>query len=162
TPTGSVDFFDTTTGIDLGSVVLSGGIATLSTVSLPVGSQTITASYGGNSPFLASSATITVSIAPSIFVLDPSAGGALSLSGTASLTVGGGVYVDSSSSSALSASGNAAVTAAAIDVHGGVKKSGNASFHPAPVTGAATVADPLGSLSQPGTNGLTYQGSVSL
>ena len=33
-----------------------------------------------------------------------------------------------------------------IDVHGGVQKSGNASFSPAPTTGAAVVADPLASL----------------
>ena len=39
TPTGTVDFFDTTTGDDLGSVALSGGKASLSTASLPVGAQ---------------------------------------------------------------------------------------------------------------------------
>ena len=39
TPTGSVDFFDTTTGDDLGTVSLSGGKATLSTTSLPPGIQ---------------------------------------------------------------------------------------------------------------------------
>jgi streptogramin lyase len=71
TPAGSVDFFDTTTGNDLGSVPLSNGVATLSTLLLPVGSQTITASYGGLSPFLPSSAMITVSIGPSIIVTNP-------------------------------------------------------------------------------------------
>jgi hypothetical protein len=95
-------------------------------------------------------------------VLDPSAGGALSLSLNASITVNGGVYVDSSSSSALSASGNAKITASVIDVHGGVQKSGNASFSPAPVTGAATVPDPLASLPAPSTSGLTNYGSESL
>ena len=49
-----------------------------------------------------------------------------------------------------------------IDVHGGVQKSGNASFSPAPVTGAATVADPLASLAEPSTSGLTNYGSESL
>ena len=49
-----------------------------------------------------------------------------------------------------------------IDVHGHVQKSGNASFSPAPVTGAATVADPLASLTPPSTSGLTNYGSESL
>ncbi|MGA2704923.1 MAG: S53 family peptidase, partial [Isosphaeraceae bacterium] len=95
-----------------------------------------------------------VSLAGSIFVLDQTAGGALTLAGNASINVPGGVYVDSSSSSALSASGNAAVKAEVIDVHGGVQKSGNASFNPAPVTGAAAVADPLAGLTVP-----TYSGT---
>ncbi len=49
-----------------------------------------------------------------------------------------------------------------IDVHGGVQKSGNASFSPTPVTGAATVPDPLASLAEPSTSGLTNYGSESL
>ena len=52
--------------------------------------------------------------------------------------------------------------ASVIDVHGGVSKSGNASFSPAPTTGAAVLADPLGSLAQPSTTGLTSYGSESL
>ena len=59
----------------------------------------------------AAARTGTVTIGQTIFVLDPSAGGALSLSGNASINIAGGVYVDSSSSSALSASGNASVKA---------------------------------------------------
>ena len=50
-----------------------------------------------------------------------------------------------------------------IDVHGGVQKSGNASFSPAPVTGAAAVrrsARLAGRL--PSTSGLTNYGSESL
>ena len=78
TPTGSVDFYDTTTSTDLGSVTLSSGVASLSTASLPPGAQTIKASYSGDSNFLASSAsTSTITINPSIIVLDPKASGAL-------------------------------------------------------------------------------------
>ena len=149
TPTGTVDFYDTTTNTDLtpGGVALSSGTATFSTTSLAAGSHTIKATYSGDTNFLTSSAsTGSVTIGQSIIVLDPSAGGALSLSGNASIKLTGGVYVDSSSSTALSASGNAAIKASVIDVHGGVSKSGNASFSPAPVTGAAAVADPLASL----------------
>ena len=163
TPTGSVDFFDTTTSDDLGSVTLSGGHASLTTTVLSPGSHSIEVTYSGDGNFSSSSASVgTIAIKPSIVVLDPSAGGALSLSGNARIYIGGGVYVDSSSSSAVSASGNGSVTASAIDVHGGVHKSGNASFNPTPVTGAAIVPDPLASLSQPSTTGLTNQGSVSL
>ncbi len=106
--------------------------------------------------------TFTVAVAPSVLILDPTAGGALSLSGNASLKIPGAIVVDSSSSSAVSASGNAAVKAAVIDVHGKVQKSGNASFSPTPTTGAPVTSDPLGSLAEPSTSGLTNQGSVSL
>src|SRR5262249_2296814 len=41
-------------------------------------------------------------------------------------------------------------------------KSGNATFHPAPTTGAASVADPLAALPSPGTNGLTHYGAENL
>ena len=49
-----------------------------------------------------------------------------------------------------------------IDVHGGVQKSGSPSFSPAPVTGAAVVADPLASLPLPSTSGLTNYGAENL
>ena len=86
----------------------------------------------------------------------------ISLSGNASISLTGGIYVDSNSSTAISASGNAAVKASVIDVSGKVSKSGNASFSPAPVTGAAAVADPLATLNPPSTSGLTTYGSESL
>ncbi len=163
TPTGSVNFFDATTGDDLGTVTLSGGQASLSTASLPPGSNTIKVSYSGDGNFLASSAsTGTIAINPSVLVLDPTASGALTLSLDASIQVSGDVFVDSNSSKALSASGNASITAAAILVHGGVQKSGDATFHPAPSTGAAAVADPLAALPLPSTNGLKNYGSENL
>ena len=162
TPMGSVDFFDSTTGTDLGTSVLSGGVATLSTSALPVGSQSITATYGGDDAFLPSSATTVVLILPSIFVLDPKAAGALTLSGNALIDVPGTMVVDSSSSSALSAAGNAQVIASAIDVVGGVKLTGNAALHATPATGVAAVADPLAGLPSPSPAGLTSYGSVSL
>ena len=56
--------------------------------------------------------------------------------------------VDSSSATALSASGNAQLTAAMIDVAGGVQKSGNATFSPAPTTGVS-VSDPLAGADAP-------------
>ena len=165
TPTGTVDFYDTTTSTDLtpGGIALSSATAAFTTTSLAVGSHTIKATYSGDTNFITSSAsTNSVTIGQSIIVLDPSAGGALSLSGNASIKLTGGVYVDSSSSTALSASGNAAIKASVIDVHGGVQKSGNASFSPTPTTGAAVLADPLASLAEPSISGLTNYGSESL
>ncbi|MFI5455599.1 MAG: Ig-like domain repeat protein [Isosphaerales bacterium] len=165
TPTGRVDFYDTTTSTDLtpGSLPLASGTATFSIASLPVGTSTITVSYSGDGNFIPSSAGAgTITITPSLIVLDPTAGGALSLSGNASVALAGGVFVDSGSSSAVSASGNAQITSSLIDVHGQIRKSGNASFNPTPVTGASPLADPLASLAPPGTSGMTSWGSVSL
>src|SRR5262249_4592922 len=59
TPTGSVDFFDTTTNNDLGSVALSGGTASLSTSTLAAGNHVIRASYSGDSNYLPSLALLT-------------------------------------------------------------------------------------------------------
>ncbi len=50
-PAGSIDFFDQTTHLDLGSVTLAGGVATLTTSTLmTLGDQTITATYFAASP----------------------------------------------------------------------------------------------------------------
>src|SRR4029077_17344788 len=78
------------------------------------------------------------------------------------ISLAGGVFVESSSSSALSASGYAKVKASVINVHGGVQMTGNVSFSPAPLTGAATLADPLSALPLPSTSGVTNYGAESL
>jgi hypothetical protein len=160
TPTGTVDFVDTTTGTDLGSVTLSGGRATLVATVLGT-SQVITASYGGDTNFLQSSGPVTVSTSNSIYVLNPSASGALSVVSNAILDMPGTVVVDSNSPTAVTASDNAQVTASSINVVGGVLTSGSAAFHPAPVTGAAFVPDPLGGLGAPAGSG-SPRGSVIL
>jgi hypothetical protein len=161
TPTGSVDFFDTTTGIDLGSVTLSQGSAAIGTASLPVGTQAIRLSYGGDGNFLPSTATITVSVITSIFALNSTASGALTLSGNATISIPGAVVVDSSSSTALLASGNGRISASIIDVAGGFQKGGNASFSPTPTTGAS-LPDPLAGLIGPSTTGMASSGAVIL
>src|SRR5262249_17886761 len=50
-PSGSVDFVDTTIITDLGAVTLSGGVASLTTSSLAVGSHVIEARYSGDPSF---------------------------------------------------------------------------------------------------------------
>jgi hypothetical protein len=63
-------------GSSLGSAILSSGVATLQTTSLPTGADTITANYPTDSNFLASSATTSVSVAkttPTITWANPAA-----------------------------------------------------------------------------------------
>lgn len=96
----------------------------------------------------------------SVYVLNSTASGALSLSGNATINVPGQVVVDSKSSSALSESGNARITASTIQVVGGTSATGNAGFSIRPVTGAAALADPFAGLAVP-TGGVS-QGSVNL
>ncbi len=118
-PTGTVTFYDNGVALGTGtlSVVSGQDRASFSTGALATGSHSITASYtSGDVNFKPSpmSAAITQVVSapvsgPSIVVLDPTAGGALSLSGNASIKLSGEVVVDSSSSTALSASGNAQV-----------------------------------------------------
>jgi hypothetical protein len=60
TPTGSVDFVDTTTGTDLGTVTLSSsGTASVTVANLAVGSHVIVAAYAGQGIFLGSNSTLT-------------------------------------------------------------------------------------------------------
>jgi hypothetical protein len=162
TPTGLVDFYDTTTATDLGPVSLSSGMASVNVADLPVGTNTLTLSYLGDNNFLTSSTTVTATIAPSILVLHPTASGALSLSGNATISLAGNVMVDSNSASALTANGNAVLKAASIQVMGKVQKSGNATLSPAPLTGAAGWADPLAQLAAPSPSGLTNYKAVTI
>ena len=62
TPTGSVDFYDSTTNTDLGSVSLNSGSASLPVSSLPVGGNSITATYRGDAKFAGSSASISQTV----------------------------------------------------------------------------------------------------
>jgi hypothetical protein len=62
TPAGSVLFIDWTAGSLLGSVTLSGGSASLNTVFPEEGSHLVSAVYTGDSNFLASHATQTITV----------------------------------------------------------------------------------------------------
>jgi hypothetical protein len=102
----------------------------------------------------------SIVVAPSIFVLNPTASGALTLSGNASINIPGEVVVDSSSATALTASGNAQLNATVVDVRGGFQKTGNATVSPAPSTGVS-INDPLGSLGGPSASGTPIFVSLS-
>ena len=110
---------------------------------MTIGSCTITLSYGGNSNYLPSSTTVSVTVGSSVIILDPRVAGALNMSGSSVITENGPVFVDSNSPSAIQLSGNAQLTASSILDVGGYQRTGNAAFHPTPITGSAAVADPF-------------------
>jgi hypothetical protein len=101
-----------------------------------------------------------VTIVTSIFVMDPSASGALTLSNGGVINIPGLVMVDSTSASALNASGTSKITAASIQVAGKVLKTGTATFSVTPVTGATALPDPMASLAVP--SGGTNQVSINI
>ena len=161
---GGVDFYDSTTGTDLGLAPLNAsGVATLTpTIPLPDGTRSILASFAGGGGYTASSATAGVSVLASIYVLSPTLSGALNLSGSSTITVPGLVQVDSGSSSAIIESGSTRTTAAAIRVVGGTSVSGSSTFSVTPVKGVASVADPLAGLPIPSAAGLVNYGAINL
>lgn len=82
TPAGTVDFFNGAQKLDATSVTLSGGVATFTTSTLPVGTQNLTAVYSGNTDFLGSTSSalsvaeispdFTISATPSAQMVQPS------------------------------------------------------------------------------------------
>ena len=56
-PTGAVNFYDGATLLNSTPVALSGGVATLTPAALPLGSQSLTAAYSGDTNFLISSSS---------------------------------------------------------------------------------------------------------
>src|SRR5262249_23084570 len=116
---------------------------------------TVTDKDGG-----ASTQTFVVTVTRSDFILNPTASGALNLSGGASINLPGVVVVDSSSNSALVVSGSASITATRIDVVGKVSASTTGTLSPTPHTGASPVPDPLAALAVPSAG--PNQGVVNL
>jgi hypothetical protein len=69
TPTGSVDFVDTTAGVDLGSVPVNGGRASLTISALGAGSHLIRATYSGDGNFTPSLDSLTQSVSPATLTI---------------------------------------------------------------------------------------------
>src|SRR5262249_5331966 len=93
TLTGSVDFFDTTTGTDLGSVAVSGGTASLVTCALGAGDHLIRATYSGDSKFTLSLDSLTPSVRRAPLTVTASSttktyGQAVTFAGTEFTTIG--------------------------------------------------------------------------
>jgi uncharacterized delta-60 repeat protein len=162
TPTGTVTYVDATSGVTLGTSPLTNGVATLSTpLSGALGAHVIRANYNGDNTFLSCLATANQSLTQSIYVLNATASGAVSVSGNASINLPGNLIVDSSSKTALTETGNAKITAASIQVVGGVSQTTGTTLTPAATTGVAAVTDPMTGLKGPGTTGMTNYGAVS-
>jgi hypothetical protein len=94
-----------------------------------------------------------------IYVMNPSASGAMSLSGNVTIQSGCGLVVDSTSSSAISTTSGVTVTASHIGVVGG--SSGAGTFTPPVQTGVLPASDPLAYLQAP-SYGACNQSSFSL
>ncbi len=158
-PTGSVNFYDTTTQMDLGSEPLVGGTATLTIATLPVGLQTITETYSGDANFLSSNGAVSDSVVVSVYILNasnpsPTLNGPVYLSSGAALEVPGRIVVDSPAKPAVTVTGTSRITAGslvapAIGIVGTYSEPAGA-ISPTPVTGSGVaVSDPLATSLQP-------------
>ncbi|MDE3202451.1 MAG: hypothetical protein KGN79_16190 [Acidobacteriota bacterium] len=90
-----------------------------------------------------------------LYVINPSAAQSMLMNGNASLTVQGGVIVDSDSNTALLVNGHATLSASNIDVVGNTLINGNPSVSPSPNTGANHVDDPFANLAAPAVGACT-------
>jgi hypothetical protein len=95
------------------------------------------------------------------YVIDPSAAGAMSNNGNASIQSSCGILVNSDSSSGLTANGSVTVKAPTIGVVGNYSATGGASFTPTPTTGVIAASDPLAYVKAP-TVGSCSQTSLKL
>jgi len=89
-----------------------------------------------------------------VITLDPTADNSLSISGTAALTSGCGVFVNSNSGSAINTNGGGTITTtgtAKTQIVGNCNGCGN--IHPSAQTGVATMTDPFADLSPPSYSG---------
>jgi subtilase family serine protease len=95
--TGTVSFYDNGSGTPLGSATLSGGVGTFSTTALPLGANSIVATYSGDDESSSSSAaTVTVLAAPTFTLSTPSTPASVlsgeSTTSTFTVTPGGGTF----------------------------------------------------------------------
>ena len=97
----------------------------------------------------ASAVSGTVSGTGCIYALDPSASGAISLTGNININASCGIVDDSSSSSAMSVTGNATISTAYTGVSGNYSTSGNVTITPTPKIHIAPAMDPLASIPAP-------------
>ena len=148
TPTGTVDFTDTTTGNDQGTFPLVGGSVQITTNELALGSNSIILTYSGGAMFAHSATTITITTVVADYVLSGAANGAVSLSGSSSINIPGVLEINSSSSTAPSLAGTASVTASSIQIVGGFQNTGSGGISPTPIS-ASSVPDPLAYLPVP-------------
>jgi len=116
--------------------------------------QMFSAILGNMSGIVAARATAGIQGASDcIYALNPTASGAVSVGGTASLTSACGIYVNSSNGSALGTNGGGTLSAPEYDVVGGV--STHYALSPTPNTGVSHITDPMATLAVPATGPYT-------
>ena len=98
-------------------------------------------------PVSTSAVAVTLGSGSCVYSLDPSASGATTVGGTASVTSACGLYDNSTSSSALTVSGGGTITAPLVGVVGGTNVNGGGSTPP--TTGIAQFGDPLSYIAAP-------------
>lgn len=114
---------------------------------------------GNTSLTVAARATAAlISSVPSqcLWILDKTAQYALNANNDAQVTLNCGIAVDSNNATAVEAVGSAKITSSGMTIVGGYTTNNGGSISPAPSTGAASVADPLGSLSAPSGGACNY------
>ncbi len=170
TPTGTVTFFNGAS--NLGATTLSGGVASLSVSTLPVGTHSnITASYGGSgnhNASLSSSISRTVNQAnQTISFTAPSTqtfgGGTVALTATASS--GLAVSYASTSPAVCTVSGSTVTLVGAGACAITASQAGDSSYNPAPDvarTFAVALAAQVISFTDPGAQTFAPGGSVAL
>ena len=100
---------------------------------------------------------IVASVPPDcLYVLDPSAPDAFSVSGGASVTMNCGIAVNDSNAAAALITGGSSVSASAISITGGYTVNGGSTVSPLPVTGTPSSGDPFASAAGPATGSCTY------
>ena len=98
-------------------------------------------------PVSTTAVAVTLGSGSCIYSLDPTVSGAVTVSGTASVSSSCGLYVDSDSTSALSVAGGGTITAPLVGVVGGTSISGGGSTPPS--TGIVQFGDPLAYIAAP-------------
>jgi hypothetical protein len=158
-PTGTVEFYDTTTLMSLGTATLNNsGIATLTSSTMAVGIHALEIRYSGSSSYRALTTSFSQAVRTSIYVTNasttPTPTGKLYLATSAQINIPGRIVVNSPTNPAITLSNNSQLIASSIQVVGVVQKAGTATINPAPVTGAGqAVADPLSGLPVPSLTG---------
>jgi hypothetical protein len=162
TPTGTVTFHNGSTTLGTGTLN-SSGMATLATTALPIGSNTITAAYSGDSSFAASTSAgtaITVTPAATTTTLTASptsilAGGSVALTATVTATAGTGTAAGNVTflnggttlgTAALSGTGVATLSTTSLPVGTlsiTAAYAGNASFAPSTSAAVPVTVQPL-------------------
>jgi len=106
----------------------------------------------------ATAAIVGNSANPCVYALDPTAKGAVTVSGGSSVSVDCGIDVNSSDKDAMDVSGGSTVNAAAVNITGGFKANGGATISPAPATGVNPVANPFAGLNPPAVSVCDFTG----